>query len=810
MVAEIFRDVRHALRAIRRMPGVATVVVLSLTVGIGVNATVFSWIQARVLYPIAGVRRSGQFLLVEPRGERGSYPGMSWLEYRDLSDRLTSFGDLIASRSIPVSVGSSDWPERTPGMLVSGNYFRALGLSAAAGRLIDDSDTARPGGDSVVVISHDFWRTRFGGSPTAVGQTLRLNDRPVTVIGVAPAGFEGTMMGLAFHLWMPATLAPVLLDGSRELENRAQRGYSALGRLGSGVTRNRAQRELDRAMAELARAYPNTNATVTGEILPFWQSPRGPQRFMTSALATLQAAMLLILFAVCLNTANLLLARASARRREMSVRLAIGAGRARLVRLVLVEHVMLALLGSLAGAALAVWGTDALRAVPMPTPGGFQITFHTAVDGLTLAFAMLLGLASGVAFGLPTALQLARVDPQSALRGGAHSTGRSRLHDVIMLTEVALALLVLIVAGMFVRSFLETRSIDPGFRREGVVLGAYDLRGRSRNVDAVSARSFAARLLSEVRAVPRVEAAAIAAAVPLDIHGMPVRFFAIEGRRRADGELDQAAANTVTPGYFATMGIPFVTGHDFADLTDANAAAQAIVNEEFVNRFLQESEPLGQRLELLGSRVTIVGVVPNTLVNAFGEPATPMLYLALRDRPSPQGEIHVRTRPGSESLVVPDLRRVLRHIDPTVPLYNVRTLTDHVETNLVFRRIPARMFAVLGPLLLGLAALGIYAVVAYTVSRRRAEIGMRMALGATPGRVVAGFVGETLRVVGLGALAGWVLALLIDRDASGAGGFDPVVFIGVPTVLIAVAALAAWIPSHRASQLDPVSALREQ
>jgi hypothetical protein len=288
---------------------------------------------------------------------------------------------------------------------------------------------------------------------------------------------------------------------------------------------------------------------------------------------------------------------------------------------------------------------------------------------------------------------------------------------------------------------------------------------------------------------------------------MPVRYFAIEGRRRADGELDQAPANTVTPGYFATMGIPFVAGRDFADLGDASAPPQAIVNEEFVTRFLQESEPLGQRVELLGNRVTIVGVVRNSLVNAFGEPPTPMLYLSWRDRPSPQGEIHVRTRPGTEAGVVPDIRRVLRQIDPTVPLYNVRTLTDHVETNLVFRRIPARMFAVLGPLLLGLAALGIYAVVAYTVSRRRAEIGMRMALGATPNRVVAGLVAETLRVVGLGALAGWVLALLIDRDA---GGFDPVIFIGVPAVLIGVAALAAWLPSHRASRLDPVSALRQE
>jgi len=347
-----------------------------------------------------------------------------------------------------------------------------------------------------------------------------------------------------------------------------------------------------------------------------------------------------------------------------------------------------------------------------------------------------------------------------------------------------------------------------------VLLAAYDLRGRSRNIPAARSTDFAARLLDRVRAIPGVESAAIASLVPLDIHGMPSRSFDIVGKARADGSDEQSLSNVVTPGYFTTMKIAFRAGRDFADLLDQSAPRQAIVNEEFVRNYLFPDGAiegaLGWRLMTGGREYTIIGVVRNSLYEAFGDPPRPCLYLSARDRPSPAGELHVRTREGVEGSLGPAIRRAVADLDPALPIYNVRTLTDHVETNLVFRRIPARMFAVLAPVLLVLAAVGIYAVVAYAVSQRRREIGMRLAIGGSPQRVVWQLAGETLRVIAVGAFAGWVIAWFIDRDVVQSLAVNLPVFAGVPALLLAVATLACWLPARRASRVDPVVVLREE
>lgn len=798
------RDVRYACRMILRMPALAAVVIASLGIGIGVNTVVFSWLQAVVFQPLPGVSDAASFHLVESRTETGMYPGVSWLEYRDLRERLRSFRDVVAFRMTPLYVGEAGQVERAYGLLVSGNYFSGLGLRPALGRFMRPEETVRPGGEPAVVISHDFWQTRFGGAANAQGQTVRVNGRDLTIIGIAPRGFRGTVLRLNFDLWLPATLAPIVLSGSRELEDRSVRGYSVMGRLQPPPTRAQAQSELDATMRRLAQAYPETNATIRGEVLPFWRAPRGPQRFLAGALAFLQAIMLLLLLAVCGNTANLVLARASARQREMGMRLALGAGPWRIVSLLLTESMTLALLGAGLGAAIAVWGTQALRAVPFNV--GLPISLQTSVDAGGLAFAMLLGIACGLVFGVAPAVQLARVDPQLAFRSGSGTAPRSRMRNALMGIQVALALMVLVVAGLFLRSLLETRDTDPGFRREGVLLAAYDLTGR--NVDTAATRAFADRLLARLRALPAVEAAAIASSVPLDIHGLPSRVFTVEGRARTDASFDQALANTVTPGYFKTMGIPLRAGTDFADLTDASAPSQAVVNEEFVRRYLDGAEAVGRRLQARGRSYVITGVVRNSLYNAFGEPPTSIIYFSYRDTPTRVGEMHVRTRAGDETALALDVRRIVRELDPELPVYNVRTLAEHVETNLFFRRVPARMFSVLGPLLLMLAAIGIYAVVAYSVSKRTAEIGVRLALGATARRVVAQFVGESLSVIGVGALAGWLIAFIVVLDVVPNGSIDVPVFVGVPAVLLLVATLACWLPARRATKVDPMVTLR--
>jgi len=806
VVESALRDLRHAGRTILRMPGLSAVVILSVGVGIGVNTAVFSWIQALVLNPLPGVPHASRFRLVETRTETGAHPGVSWLEYRDLRERLHSFDDLVASRMAPLNLGEAGRTERVYAQLVSDNFFPALGLRPAAGRFLRAEEVARAGGDPVVVISHEFWQARFGGAPGAVGQTLRLNDQSLTVIGVAPRGYQGTVLGIVHDMWVPATLAPVLLGGSRELEDRSQRGYGLLGSLSAQATPSQAQRELDEAMRAMARLYPEMSAGVQAEVLSLWHSPRGPQRMFVRALWILQGVMLLLLLAVCGNTANLMLARASTRRREVGVRLALGAGPGRILGLLLTENVLLAVLGAALGAAIAVWGTEALRAVPVT--GAMPVRFLTRVDALTLAFATLLGIGCGLIFGLAPALQLARVDPQQALRSGARGAGRSRVRGALMGTEVALALVVLIVAAMFFRSFHDTHETDPGFRREGVLLAAYDLSGRG--LSDPDSRAFARRVLEGLSALPEVEAVSIARSVPLDIHGMPLRSFTLEGRARTDGASDQTLSNTVTPGYFRTMGIPLVAGADFADLSDATTPPQAVVNEEFVRRYVAGAQPLGRRVQVRGGTYTIAGVVRNSLYESFGEPPMPMLYLSYRDRPSVAGDIHLRLRVGTEMAVLPAVRRIVRGIDPSLPVFDVRTLTEHVEKNLFLRRIPARMFVVLGPLLLLLAAIGIYAVVAHAAAHRTAEIGVRLALGARPARVVAQIVGETLRVIGKGMLAGWLVVFVVGIHAAPRGTLDAPLLLGVPALLLAVAALACWVPARRATRIDPMAALRHE
>jgi predicted permease len=800
------RDLVHSLRALAQTPILATVIIVSLGIGIGVNTVVFSWIQALVFRPIPGVADASSFHLIETRTDAGLRPGTSWLEYRDLRDRVGSLDDVMAFRMVPLNVGETSRSERTYGLLVSGNYFRSLGLAPAAGRLLREDDTARPGGEAVAVISYEYWQSRYGGAATAIGQTIRTNDHDLIIVGVTPDGFQGTVLGLQFDLWVPATLAPVILNGSSELDNRSLRGYYVMGRLAPGRRLEDAQAEAAAAMRQLATTYAETNATVQAEVLPFWKASRGPQGLLLQGLAFLQGIMVVLLLAVCGNTANLVLARASVRQREVGVRLAVGAGAWRIVRLLLVESAVLGLAAAVLGSLLAWWGTTALRAMPLITTQ-FPVRFQTGLNSGGLLFAAALGLISAVLFGVAPALQLARTDPHAVLRSATSSARRSSLRSAVMAVQVALAVIVLVAAALFLQSFRQTQDRHPGFTREGLLLAAYDLGSRPMERDEI--RAFTTRLLDEIAALPDVESVAISGSVPLDIHGLPSRTFTLEGRARTDGGVDRTLSNTVTPGYLRTMQIPLLAGEDFAPLADRAQPPQAIVNQAFVQRYVDGGEPLGRRITVGDTAYTIVGVARDSLNESFSEGPTPVVYLSYRDRPSRQGEIHLRTRLGDETMLAPSVRRAVRAADPALPVYNVRTMSQHVEMNLALRKIPARMFIVLGPLILVLAAVGIYAVVAYNVAQRRTEVGVRMALGATAAGVVRQLVTESLWVTAAGAVVGWAfIALVYSRLLR--GQLDLTAFGGVPLLLFAVATLAAWLPARRAAAVDPVIALRAE
>ena len=799
--------IRHSLRTLGRMRGVAAVVILSLGVGIGVNTTVFSWIQAILLKPIPGVDDSGSFYHVEPKSDTGSYPGMSWAEYQDLKPRLQSIEELVVSRMVPLNVGEAGRTERTYAQLVSGNLFTALRLRPAAGRFITPGESQRPGAEPVVVISHDYWQTHFAGSPDAVGKTIRVNDLELTIIGVTPPNFQGTILALQFDLWIPATMAPVLFAGSTELSDRNQRGYSALGRLRDGATEAGATGEFTSAMRELAATFPESNQRISGELMPYWWAPRGPQMMFITALGVLQAIMLLVLLAVCGNTANLVLARASARYREVGVRLALGAGPGNVIRLMLAENLLLGLGGAIVGILIAWWGTEALRA--MPPYGAFPVRFQTSLDAVGLAFAVGLGILSGLLFGAAPALQLGRVDPQQALRSGSRSSGRSAMRDGLMALQCGLALLVLVVAGLFFQSFVETQDTDPGFRVEGLLLATYDLGGGTPPTDEY-ARQFAGNLLDRLQRVPSVQSVALANAMPLDIHGLPSRSFALEGRAQTSAQRESALSNIVSPGYFRTMGIPIVAGEDFAEMIDRSKPPQVIVNEEFVRRYIAPSDPIGRRITSGDTDYTIVGVVKTSTYDAFGEPPTPAYFFSYRDRPRWLGEIHVRARPGSETMLAAEVQRAVRELDASLPVYNIRTMAEHIERNLFLRKIPARMFVIIAPLLLALVAIGIYAVVSYTVSQRTTEIGVRIAMGATSDRVVKQIVKETLLVMGGGVFLAWLIAAMLDTHLFSGGMEDAPVLLGVPLSRMTVGTLASWWPARRATTVDPVVALRSE
>jgi len=797
-------DLLHAWRAVRAMPLVSSVIVVSLAIGIGANTVVFSWLQMVRWKPLPGVTAAYALQTIEQRNDTGSYVGASWLDYRDLRPRLEAFQSLMAFRMASLTIGDASRVERATGLFVSGNYFGDLGLRPAAGRFLTPQEASTPGGEPVVVISYDYWQSRFDGASTAVGQAIKVNGEPLVIVGVTPKRFQGTTLGLVFDMWVPATMVSTLIKGSRELDDRSVRGYTIMGRLRPDAAAAAAQGELDAAMRDLAVASPETNQALRAEITPFTKPPRGPQRMIDTALVLMQSLMLLVFIAVCGNTANLLLARASVRQREFGVRLALGAARRRVAGLVLLEALILSLAGTGIGAALAVWGTRALQTGEIS--GAFQIRFQTEIDLVGLAFAMALGLLSTLLAAGAPAWYMARLEPQQALRAGSRRAARSSLRQALMGVQVALALFVLLVAGLFFQRFQERRDVDPGFRADGVMLAAYDLTGRGTSTDAN--RQFASRVLAGLRDVAGVESVALASSIPLDIHGLPVRSFTLEGRTRENADPDQALSNIVSPGYLKTMGIPLIAGSDFAQMDDTAAPPQVIVNDAFVHLYLNGAEPLGRRLQSRDTTYTIVGVARTSTYDAFGEPPTPIVYYSYRDRPLNVAQIHVRTRPGAEATSVGAIRRVVTGLDASLPVYDVRTLHEHIEKNLVMRRVPARMFLVLGPLLLILAAIGIYAVVDYTVAQRTSEIGLRLALGARVTQVVAQIVSESLFVVVLGAGGALVIAVFIEMHLVRGGTRDLPVLIAVPIILFAVAAFASWLPARRASKVDPATALR--
>lgn len=800
----ILSDVRQALRRMSRTPLATAVIVLSLGVGLGVNTAVFSWMQVLTLRPLPGVGDASRIHLIETRTAGGVRPGLSWPEYLDLSRDVQALGALAAFRMTPVNVGEAAQTARSYALLVSGNYFDLLRLPAAAGRLLQSSDRAVPGREPVVVVSHDYWQTRLGGAADITGRPLRINGTDLTIVGVAPPGFQGTVLGLQFDLFIPASMAPALLPGSRELEDRRERGYYVMGAVASAADAAAAQAQVDRIMARLARDFPLSNDGVAADVLPFWRASRGPQGFLLQGLAVLQAIMLLLLLAACGNAAMLMLAQATVRQHEIGVRVALGAGRVRLWTLMLAEPLLLALAGAVLGLGLAWWGARAIERMPLLTTQ-FPVRFDFDLNGLGVVFALTLAALCALVVSVAPAAQVMGVTPQVLMRSHLASGPRRVMRHALVGIQVMLASVVLIAAALFLRAFQETRDTDPGFQPQGVLLAAYELPRAS--VDRDEARRFAAQVLAELRRLPAVQSAALATSVPLDIHGLPARAFMLEGRAAASASPERALSNTVSDGYFGVMGIDILDGQDFAPLDDLSPSPQAIVNEAFARRYIGEGSVLGRRLTVGGTTFTIIAIVRTTVSDAFGEPPAPVIYLSFRDRAAAFAEMHLRTTLPEPGALAPALGQAVRAVEAAQPIFNVRTLASHVDMNLTLRRIPARLFVVIGPLILLLAAVGVYALVALDVARQAPEIGIRMALGASPHQVTRQYLLPTLRVAVAGLMMGWLLAAIVYSHLI-RGALAPVAFLDAPLLLLLVTVAATWMPARRAARLDPTAAWR--
>jgi putative ABC transport system permease protein len=804
------QDVRYAIRSFTRRPALTLAAVLSLGMGIGAMATVFTWLQGMVLNPLPAIPEWDRVVAAYTRAPQGERWSVSWPDFEDWR-RGARTVDLAAWDMLPVGLRDGKGPaERAWGLLVSGNYFEDLRVGAELGRVLrpEDETERRP----VAVLGYRYWQRRFGGDPGVIGRTITLNGSAFTIVGVAARRFVGNYVAMDMHLYLPMTTWPLLAsDGATLLEDRQRRSIDVIGRLASGATLEQAAAEVD-ALARRAGEAAGVTPPL-GAIVRLHRDVDAPGA-MRPLLGGLLGATGLMLLVACANVASLLLARAIARRREIAVRLAIGASRARLVRQLLTESMALAALSGGAGLAIAYWARDGLLALLPTVP--YPVFFDFNLDARVLLFATLVTASAALAFGLVPALQASRPDLGPSLKDeiGAGSGGRGRLQSALVVAQVALSLTALVAAGLFVRSVRYVRSIDTGMSAlDRVLLVNTDLdlsgqRGAGRRVAMVHS------LLERVRALPGVEAASVARAVPLGPAPLRTAETRIEGYAPPTPDRIMVSHNDVGDGYFETTGIRLLEGRTFTEAdTDGNAPV-AIVNEAFARRFLAGRPAIGARLSQGGEWLRIVGVVATTRVDDYLEPPHPLVYrpYSLRHAPSAFA-LHVRAA-GDPLALTAAVRRAFAEAGPELPFLDPRSMAEFVTIPFYPQRLGATVLAVVGVIALLLAAIGTYGTMAYSVSRRVREIGVRVALGAARRDVLALVLGRAVRLAGTGLALGVVAAFgvgrLLQSQLVGVNGADPVTFGVVVMLLGVVALLASFVPAYRAARIPAMVALRHE
>jgi predicted permease len=820
------QDVRYALRMILKNPTFSAIAVLSLALGIGANTTIFTVVNAVLLnpLPVKEISRLVQMDTVDTKTmvtqANTTKLGMSYPNFRDYERQNQVFTGLACVSGGPLTWSGGAEPQRIFGLIVSANYFDVLGVRPARGRFFLPDEDKKPGGNNVAVLSDSLWSSKFGSDANVIGKTITLNATPYVVIGVAPRGFKGTFafgpFGSAELVWIPVSMYMQTLAGffRDNFNDRRLLGTVTVGRLRTGVSLSQAEASLKTIALHLESEYPKDNGGRSVALTPLADAAVGVNDSAQIKLAggLMMGIVGLVLLIACVNLANLLLAQAARREKEISVRAALGASRSRLMRQMLTESIVLSLLAGIAGLGIAYGGRSALWSFRPPFIGENDIDL--ALDSHVLLFTLGIALLTALLIGIAPAIKSAKPDLIEVLkvggRGGTVSWTRSPLRSMLVVSEIALALVALIGAGLFIRSMQNAQRIDPGFESEKLFMMAFDLGAL--HYEEGRAQEFFRAAVERAKAVPGVEAATVASNFPLG--GGFERTVFPEGQDEASGYRGTLTQlDDITPSFFETLRIPLIRGRIVNDSDRQNTVQVAVINEAMVKQFWPNTDPLGKRFHFFGEPALreVVGVVRNTVVDQIGEEPQPVIYLPITQDFSPAVTLQVRTT-GRPEAVIGAVRGQLQSLDTNMAITNVQTIQEIMRQGLWAPRMGAGLLTVFGGLALILAAVGVYGVLSYSVSQQTREIGIRMSLGAQQGQVLRMVIGQGFRLavtgLGLGLLAAFGLTRVLSSLLFGVSAHDPITFGGVSLVLATAAILACYIPARRATRVDPIIALR--
>ena len=811
------QDLRYAFRMLAKHPGFTSMAVLTLALGIGANTAIFTVVNELLLKPRPGIGRPGQLVDVGRSQDGRGFDNMSYPNYADYRDRNRTFSGVLGYifELRPVSLSDNGTAERIYGGVVSGNYFSVLEAKPALGRFFAPEEDKTEGARPVTVLSYSFWKRRFAGDPGAIGREIKINGQMFTIIGVASQGFRGTMV-LSPDAWFPMMTASVILPDATLLSSRSSVWMLAIGRLKPGVSIDQARADLTSIANNLQREYPRENEGRGVALSPSRLFPGELQPLIAGFMTLLMVIVGLVLLIACVNVAGMLLVRSTARRREVAVRLAIGASGPQLLRQFLTEGWLLFVAGGAAGLLVAVWMRDLLlRLLPqLPEP----VSLNLSLDGRVLTFTLLLSSLAGVLSSLVPAFQALRPDLVAALKDEVSFAGvrKLRLRSALTLGQVAISLLLLICAGLFVRALDHASRIDPGFDPRDLLVVKLDLS--LAGYQEATGTAFADQLLARVGSVPGVTSASLAWGVPLDGGGHALGGVKMPGQKApGGGDVFEADWNVVTPSYLRTMRIPLLRGREFTERDVQGGAQVAIINETMAHRFWPSEDPVGRRFTVPDpggeSRdLEIVGVVRDQKYRHLGDKRRLFVYVPFRQNYLAELHLVVRTLPGAT--VLPGIRRELRGLNPYLPIIFAQSMREYAGIGMLPQRIAGWVAGSLGLLGLLLTGVGIYSITAFSVEQRTREIGVRMALGASRRDVLRLVLRQGLILAVMGVGAGSAVAFAATRFLSGLlfglSARDPVTFAGVALLILGTALVATLIPALHAVRVDPMAALRHE